>query len=164
MAGRVGIAIVSGPEFRRVANRLREIDATLPGKLRRDMKNTVKPLARQAQEKVRTMQVFGGPSRHTGLRRKVARGVRVQAGVGRNPYLRIVTAMPNSNEAVIPRGLDDPVQGWHHPVFGHPPDIVQRASGHWFVETFAHGRDDIRDGLHHVLEDAAQTIARAGRL
>lgn len=144
-----------------MANRLREIDATLPGKLRRDMKNSVKPLVRQAQAKVRVMPVFGGPSRHTGLRRKVARGVRVQAGVGAVPYLRIVTAMAKTDESVIPRGLDDP-HGWHHPTFGHAPDQVQRSPGHWFVETFAHGRHDIEDGLHRVLEEAAQTIARAG--
>lgn len=163
MAGRVGITIVSGPEFRRVADRLREIDATLPGKLRRDMKDSVKPLVRRAQEKVRNMPVAGGPAGHTGLRRRIARGVRVRAGVGRNPHLRILTVMAKSNEAVIPRGLDDPIRGWHHPVFGHGPDVFEHGSGRWFVETFAHGDDEIRDGLHRVLEGAAHTIASAGR-
>ena len=163
MPGRVEFRIVSGPEFRTVANALREIDHTLPGKLRRDMKNSINPLVRRAQEKVRTMPV-AGHSGHTGLRRRVARGVRMRAGVGRNPYFRIVTMMPKSNEAAIPRGLDDPVRGWHHPVFGRGPDVFQHGRGHWFVETFAHGEDEIRDGLHRVLEEAANTVARAGRM
>lgn len=163
MAGRVDFRMVSGPEFRTVAIALREIDRTLPGKLRKDMKNSIKPLVRRAQAKVRTMQVEGNSRKHTGLRRRVARGVRLRVGVGQNPYFRIMTVMADGKQSAIPRGLDDPVQGWTHPTFGHGPDVLQRPiGGHWFVETFSDGREEIRDGLHQVLEDAAEFVARAG--
>jgi hypothetical protein len=70
--------------------------------------------------------------------------------------------MNQPGEAVIPRGLDNPARGWKHPTFGHDPIVTQRAAGHWFVETFASGRDEIRDGIHRVLEDAADYVAANG--
>lgn len=151
----------AGPEFNRVATALRSIDRRLPTKLRKDIKNQVKPLVRQAKFKVINLPVEGH-SGHTGLRRRVARGVRVRVGVGRNAYVRITTVMSDPSQAIIPRGLDNPLRGWKHPTFGHEPEVTQHAAGHWFVDTFAHGRDEIRDGIHHVLEDAAEFVARQG--
>lgn len=165
MAGRVEIRIVAGPEFTAVANALREIDKRLPGQLRRDIRDSVKPLIRRAQAKVRALPVAGNSGKHTGLRRRVARGVRVRVGVGKDPYLRIITVMSDASQAAIPRGLDDPSRGWTHPTFGHDPTVRERSPvGHWFVETFADGRDEISDGLRHVLDDAAEFVAAHGRV
>lgn len=153
--------VIAGPEFRRVADALRVIDRTLPRKLRKDLRDAVKPLVQEAKAKVRAMPV-AGHSGHTGLRRRVARGVSVRVGVGRNAHIRVVTRMSNPNEAIIPRGLDDPVRGWTHPTFGHAPIVRQHAAGHWFVDTFKGGRDEMRDSIHRVLEDAAHFVASQG--
>lgn len=153
--------IEAGPEFFRVANALRVIDHKLPGKLRKDIKDQVKPLVRQAKFKVRNLPVEGH-SGHTGLRRRVALGVRIKVGTGQRQYVRVTTVMADPSQAAIPRGLDDPMRGWKHPTFGHDPEVRQHAAGHWFVDTFAHGQDDIRNGIHHVLEDAAEFVARQG--
>lgn len=161
MAERVRMRIEAGPEFARVATALRAIDRNLPTKLRRDIRNQVKPLVQQAKAKVRAMPVAGN-SGSSGLRRRVARGVSVRVGVGRSSYVRVTTRMNQPNEAIIPRGLDDPLRGWKHPTFGHAPEVRQHAAGHWFVDTFASGQDDIRDGIHRVLEDAAEFVARNG--
>jgi hypothetical protein len=161
MADRVRLEMRAGPEFNRVATALRSIDRKLPTKLRKDIRDKVKPLVRQAKFKVINLPVEGD-SGSTGLRRRVARGVSVRVGVGVKSYVRVVTRMSDPHQAIIPRGLDDPTRGWKHPTFGHAPEVRQHAAGHWFVDTFASGKDEIRDGIHHVLEDAADYVAANG--
>lgn len=153
----------AGPEFRRVAVALREVDSSLPTWLRREMRNVVNPVVQQARARVRTLEVQGGPAGSTGLRRKVASGVRVRAGVGRSPRLRVVTTMPSPDLAAIPRGLDSP-QGWRHPVFGNTDVWVQQlpVQGGWFSETFSNSQDEFETGLTGVLEEARDRIAAAG--
>lgn len=163
-SGTTRTRIVAGPEFRLVANALREIDRTLPGKLRKDIRNQVRPLVRRAKAKVRVLPVYGhaGPygRDHTGMRARVARGVSIRVGTGRNSYIRILTRMADPKQAVIPRGLDD-TRGWTHPVFGHG-EAREHAAGGWFVETFADGKDEIERGILHVLEEACIFVARQG--
>jgi hypothetical protein len=157
-----GVYIVAGPEFTRVANALRSVDAALPTEFRKKLKDGVKPLVQRAQDKVINMPVSGRAG-STGLRRRVARGVGVRAGVGKNPSMRITTSMSQPNETIIPRGLDTP-RGWRHPVFGNRDVwVTQRAiQPGWFTETFSDGHDEIENALTDALEWARDTVAAAG--
>jgi hypothetical protein len=162
----VRFRIDPGNDFARVAAALREVDVRLPGQLRRSMKNTVQPFVAEAKNKVRSLPVLGHAG-HTGLRRRVARGVRLTAGTGRRDgaYLRVITSVADSKEAAIPRGLDS-ARGWRHPVFGNRDEWVTQHALRpgWFTETFQNARRPIVEGLENVLEDARDTVARAGRL
>lgn len=160
MAERTRIRIVAGPEWKRVADALREIDATLPRKLRKDIRDKVKPLVQQAKAKERAIPIHG--AKQTGLRRMVARGVGIRVGVGKNAYVRVTTRVDDPSKISLPRHLDNPSRGWVHPTFGHPPEVRQHTGDDWFMDTFRHGKDDMVRGIHQVLEDAAQFIADQG--
>lgn len=158
----VSYQIIGGPEFKRVAMRLREIDKTMPGQFRRALIASAKPMARDAQSRVRRIPVKGTEG-HTGLRSRVAAGVHVQASPSAsNPYVRITTSMPERDEAVIPRGLDRQ-RGWRHPVYGNRNVwVTQRTGGSWFRVAMQNGHDATQRRLTEVLEDAADRVADAG--
>lgn len=153
--------VTAGREFQEVANRLREIDATLPTRFRREIRNAVKPYVQRTKANARALPTPANAGT-TGLRRRVARGVSVQAKVGRRPGLRVVTRMANPDEAMIPRGLDSGVKGWRHPVYGNREVWVRQPGFSWFRETLAESRPEIQHALTEVLEDARDFIARAG--
>lgn len=161
--GRGTFTIVAGPEFVMVANMLREVDAKLPGELRKKLKESVKPAVNDAKNTVRNMPTLGHAG-HTGLRRRVALGVNTLAGTSNTAYIRVVTTMAADNEAIIPRGLDRPGVGWRHPVFGHRNTWVQQhpLGDGWFRRVLYNHRDDIENGLVNTLQWAADTIAAAG--
>jgi hypothetical protein len=73
--------------------------------------------------------------------------------------------MPESDEAIIPRGLDR-AAGWRHPVFGNMNVWVTQTASRpgWFTDTFADGRRPIQEGLTDELEGSAHRIAAAGGL
>jgi hypothetical protein len=162
MARNIQIAIIAGDEFRRVGDALREIDASLPGEFRKELRDAAKPFAQEVKARVRRLPTPRHAG-HTGLRARVARGVRVQAKLGRNSGVRIVTSMDRRNEAIIPRGLDSrtKLRGWLHPVFGHGPMVLQEG-GSWFIEPLSEKRPQLVKVLLHVLNDAAQRVERAG--
>ncbi|WP_051819252.1 hypothetical protein [Streptomyces sp. NRRL S-920] len=162
MPQRVGINVRLGEEFRRTANALREVDRSLPGKLRKDMERALRPAVADAKARVRSLPVQG-TSGHTGLRRRVARGVRIQARTGKSPILRVTTSMAERDEQNLPGYLDRP-QGWRHPVFGNRHEwVTQHTGGSWFREPLADHRQEIAQSLRQVLDDAAETIAAATR-
>lgn len=149
-----------GPEFDRVVAALREQDASLPGKLRNDIRTAVRPLMQRAKARVRAIPTRG--LRHTGLRNKVAAGVGLRVALGRNAGVRVTTSMPRADMAAIPRGLDSP-QGWRHPVFGQNHWVQQHAIvPGWFTETMASGAPDIRDDIKRTIDHAAEAIADQG--
>ncbi|MFJ4828393.1 hypothetical protein ACIP79_00405 [Streptomyces sp. NPDC088747] len=151
-----------GSEFSRVAAALREIDEDLPGQLRDELRDAVKPLVREAQRKAQQIPAHGRA--HTGLRTRVAKGVRAHVFVGRKPGVEIVSTMPDKSERNLPAYLDNPGAGWRHPVFGNRHEWVSQHTGApWFRETFAQGDDDIEGRLDYVMNRAAETIAAAGR-
>lgn len=162
MPARVGINVRLGEEFRRTANALREVDRNLPGKLRKDIERTVRPAVADVKARVRSLPVQG-TSGHTGLRRRVARGVKIQARTGKSPILRVTTSMVERDEQNLPGYLDSPA-GWRHPTFGHRDRWVhQSTGGSWFRDPLADHRPEIAQSLRRVLDDAAETIAAATR-
>ncbi|MCX4912805.1 hypothetical protein [Streptomyces sp. NBC_00687] len=160
-ADRVTYNVRLGDEWRRVAVALREVDSSFPGKLRRDLREAAKPAAEDAKRNVLALPVHG--RKHSGLRGRVARGVTIQAGIARGLGVRIVTGMRDPQEKALPGYLDDK-RGWRHPVFGNRHEWVhQSTGGSWFRETIVDHRPQIERDVRQVLDDAAETIAAAGR-
>lgn len=154
--------IVAGPEWRATIAALRLAEKTIPAGLRQQMREGAEAAAQRAKAAVMKVGVRGGPAGHTGLRARVAGGVGVRSGIGRNPYSRIYTSMAEQDEAIIPRGLDSP-EGWRHPVFGHRDRWVTSLPTHpgWFTDTIADQGDNIQRALEGVLERAAKEVDAA---
>lgn len=145
-----------GPEWGRVENALGDEERSLPTRLHFQLRQGAEEEAEEARQRVRRLPTRGRG--HTGLRERVAAGVRVAGASG---FYRITTSMPSGQE-IIPRGLDRK-SGWTHPVFGHSWSVRQRPlrSG-WFLDSFDDGRREISEDLEEEMEDAANTVAAAG--
>ncbi|GAB3117822.1 hypothetical protein GCM10027160_28940 [Streptomyces calidiresistens] len=148
-----------GREITRVAERLRETDRKLPTRLRAELRKAARPAAAAAKAAVRRMPVKGRGS--TGLRRRVARGVRIQAST--KIGMRIVTAMPTGEE-LLPRGLDSQGRdgGWRHPLFGNKEEWVHQKGGSWFMRPISDQMPTVRRNISKVIEDSASWIGNAG--
>lgn len=152
------IDIESLNDFDSVIKELTEIDRQIP----RDFKNSINRTAREMRDLARA-SALAEPSRgvgHTGLRRDVSKGVRIiemASAIG----VRIITSVPEADEAIIPRGMDT-VRGWRHPVFGHRNRWVTQTSGtdSWFMESMQRGAEPLEDRLTRNLEIAAEQVAR----
>lgn len=154
----VGINVFGREDFRAVQKALTEADRQLP----RDFKQSINDVARGLRDAARAA-ALNEPSTgkgHTGLRARVAAGVSIMQIPG---GVRIITSMPESDEAIIPRGMDN-VRGWRHPVFGRKSNWVVQHSGSdsWFMETMGKGHEPLRNRLIRDINDAAQKIADAG--
>jgi len=154
-----GVFIAFGPEFRLVADALREIDTTFPQQLRNAMRRTATPVMRDVRMAALSLPARG--TKHTGLRGRLAAGVGVQIGVGANARMRFTTKMP-PGEGALPRGEDSGERGWRHPVYGDQNNWVHQRGGSWFRETIAEDRDMIERNLNDVLQEARDTVSRAG--
>lgn len=98
---------------------------------------------------------------HTGLRKRIARGIDVKRLPGGK--VRIRTTMADHDEAIIPRGFDSPLKGFWHPVFGDmdPEDRVTQRPGvpyRWFRDTVAESQPIIERNLEQMLDDEAEDI------
>jgi hypothetical protein len=149
--------VVAGPEWGNVVRALGFEDEILPAKLHFTLRRDAELNAQRAKQRVARLPVRGHAG-HTGLRERVAAGVRVTGSLG---FYRITTSMPSGQE-IIPRGLDRAI-GWTHPVFGHDVEVRQRPfrSG-WFLDTFQGAQEEMASHLEDDLEDAADFIAAAG--
>lgn len=159
MAARLSVTIRRGREWDNVADALRDEGRSIPRRGVRIARQNAESLAGKARRRVRRVPVVGR-SGHTGLRRRVAAGVRV---VNVPNGARVITSMPERDEAIIPRGLDSP-RGWRHPVFGNKSVWVRQRplrSG-WFSGTMEDGHDEFRDDLEDMLEDSVDYIASRG--
>ena len=155
--GAVRVSVSTGPEWKRVARALAEVDKGLEQKFQREVRLVADKLAKQAQAEVMRIPVYG--RKHTGLRARVAHGVGTKITGG---GVNITTSMDQKDEVNLPAYLDQQ-DGWRHPVYGNRHVWVrQTTGGSWFRETIESGRDDIENALHDVMEDAADRISRAG--
>lgn len=146
--------------FSDVARTLGRINRSIPRDIDKAIEKEAKTLKKEAAAKALTEPAFKG--KHTGLRKDIARGVGVApiSEAGREGY-RVITAMPDENEAIIPRGFDSR-KGWRHPVFGKPiPWVTQRGAFSWFMDTMQHARPRLEPKIHDILEDAADQVERS---
>lgn len=154
----VEVHVISGDEVRRVIAALKEQDAALPRKIRSALRRESQDAMDMVRAKVLAIQPT--TTQHTGLRRRVARGVRLRFNRSLSSA-RIITTMADPEEAALPRGLDTP-SGWRHPVFGTDTWVTQTTGGDWFRETIADHRDEFVNAFAEVLDEARDMIARAG--
>lgn len=147
--------VVTGQDFKRVAAELREMDARLPAQFRRELRQRARPLAEVAKSRVLAIPTHG--HRHSGLRRRIARGVGVRVRASKDPGVDIVSTMKDASERHLPRYLDRQ-SGWRHPVFGHDRWVSQHTGGSWFDRPIGERAPEIRDGLIDVLNEAARKI------
>lgn len=160
--GRAMFRIDPGDEFRRVALALREIDRSMPGDLRDELRDAVEPVVEKVKRNALGIAVHG--RKHTGLRARVAKGVEAHVFVGRRPGVEISVTMRDPEERNLPAYMDNPAAGWRHPVFGNRHKWVSQHTGDdWFREEIASSDDEIEWRLQHVMDRAAETIAAAGR-
>lgn len=154
------IVITAGDEWIRVPNALGREDDRLPRAAAGESRQAAVSLAREAQRRVQRVNVVGGPEGSTGLRRRVAAGVRVRP---RGSGARVTTSMADRDEAIIPRGLDRS-RGWSHPVYGNRNVWVRSRPSRpgWFTDTFQDGRGDLEEAITDEIEKSANNIARAG--
>lgn len=159
--GTRGFRVTADSErMRRVANELRAVNAAFPRRFRKQLEQVVKPLVNQARARIRSMPTHG--ARHSGLRRRIARGTRASVATGGTPHVSVVVRMKDPEEKNIPAYIDRR-QGWRHPVFGNRNVWVRQESGiSWFKETMQDGKKETRSRLIRVINDAVDSITRAG--
>lgn len=155
----LSLDVIGERQFREVQRALTDANRQLP----RDFKNSVNEVARGLRDQARYAALNEPTMRkgHTGLRRRVAAGVAI---VQIEDGVRVITSMPEADEAIIPRGMDS-VRGWRHPVFGRKDKWVTQRSGSdsWFLETMRRGHEPLRNRLIRNINEAAEDIADAGR-
>jgi hypothetical protein len=150
---RLGLDVSAG-QLDRATAALREADDSLSVDIPQEMLQLANRLATLAQRRILEEPTHG--VKQTGLRATIAAGVQVEP----TPEgAHISTSVPKSNEAELPRGTDDPIRGWMHPVFGHMDRWVrQHDSFSWFMDSMQTGQDDGERALQNLLEDAARRI------
>lgn len=132
---------------------------TIPDDLRTALRRASERLAVRAAARAKEEPAFG--PKHTGLRDAVADGVGVVDTPG---GVRITTSMPEEDEAIIPRGLDNRIRGWRHPVFGNRHTwVTQRGAFSWFMDEMQNAPGEITPELKDVLDEAARKVADAAR-
>lgn len=126
-----------------------------------DNLRSVREVARGVRDlaRVRALEEPTRRTGHTGLRRNISRGVKIINIPG---GLRVITEVPEEDQAIIPRGMDN-ARGWRHPVFGNRNNWVTQTSGSdsWFIDSMRSGYEPLRNRLIEDVNDAAERIAVA---
>ncbi|MYV58043.1 hypothetical protein [Streptomyces sp. SID3212] len=160
----INVRVLPGSEIKKISDQLREIDRTLPAKFRKDLKAAAKPLVVQAKAAAKEIPITRPDRRR--LRKKIATGIALQVSTGKRARIRVVTRMPDSKTAIIPRGLGSPA-GFRHPVFGDANQwVVQHAANpanNWFMNSMQNGHADAEARIKETLREARRDIVRAGR-
>jgi hypothetical protein len=154
------ITVVHGPEWRRLRFQLRKEEKTLDERLLRAQRLIVDQMAHEAQAKILVAQVQGGPTRHTGMRRRIAQSVKTKH---RGMESQVETRMRNHDERNLPLGMDR-ASGWAHPLFGDRSHWYRErpVKPGWFTNTFDAADERVPDRLFEVLQDSVERLAEAG--
>ena len=148
----------------RVVSNLRATDKTLPRKLTA----LIHKQARRVIQKQKAT-LHGLPVSHvsgsTGLRRKVAGGVRLRGGTGRSARLRIITSVPDNSLGFAPRGLDTRFGGWRAPLFGDKHKWYQHnmSGPSWFIGPAEKAQAPLQAQIVRLLNLTADQIAGSGK-
>jgi len=154
MASQWEVAFTFGREWKELNRRLRHAgEKGMAKELRKAVREAAKPGRDAAKVAVRSIPVKG--PRSTGLRRRMARGVGIQADARR---VRIVTRMPAGLE-MLPRGFDTD-KGWRKPLFGDRERWFQQAGHPWFRKTIAKTAPKAREEMKAAMDRVADQITR----
>jgi hypothetical protein len=155
--GTIRFRVTTGPEWKRVEQALRRVDANAANDFTHRLRAGAEELADKTRKAVMQIPTYG--IKHTGLRGRVAQGVGVKiTGSG----VQVTASMNQQDERNIPAYLDAR-DGWRHPVFGNRSVWVhQSTGGSWFSEVIQDGQPELERRLTDVWEDAARFIAESG--
>lgn len=109
--------------------------------------------ADEAKQKVLSEPTHG--SSHTGLRAKIAAGVKV---VEIDGGFEIQVEVPESNLKNIPWGMDSTSQGWWHPVFGKKPYVHQRGTVPWWSEPTSKAESELKQKIPRAIDEAVKEV------
>ncbi|WP_433519040.1 hypothetical protein ACQP2T_28085 [Nonomuraea sp. CA-143628] len=148
------VAFEFGKDWKALNRRLRHAgEKGLTKELRKAVREAAKPARDAAKMAARTIPAKG--PRSTGLRRRMARGVGIQATGTR---VRIVTRMPSGME-MLPRGFDTE-KGWRKPLFGNRERWFQQPGHPWFRKTIAKTAPKARQEMRAAMDRVAAQITR----
>jgi hypothetical protein len=154
------VYVEMGPEWRTVRAALNREESSAQRKLGNALEDATQPIIAKVRREAMALPARG--RKHTGLRGRLAEGVRAEE-VGESS-VRIVATAVDPTERALPRGMDNGPRGWRHPVYGNRNVWVQQRGGSWFREPIAESGDTIERKLTDVLEQMADNIANAGRV
>lgn len=155
--GAIRFRVTTGPEWKRVEQALRRIDANAADDFKHRLRTGAGRLADETRRAV--LQIPVTTTQRSGLRGRVAKGVGVKIT---STGVQITTSMNQRDERNLPAYLDAR-DGWRHPVFGNRSVWVrQTTGGSWFTEVIQDGQPELEQELTEVWEDAARFISEAG--
>lgn len=158
MAKDVEYTVVHGPEWQATADALRDVDDTLAERFKTALEEAAR--ATLAELRRAALDLPARKLKHTGLRARIAGGVGMKTTV---KGIRFTTEMPPGQEE-LPRGEDNGVRGWRHPVYGNSNVWVNQRGGSWFKSTIADDRPRFERSFNDVLNEAVDQIAAATHL
>lgn len=151
-------AVIDTAAVKAAADALRQVDKKLPGRMRLLLRRIAQPIMREQRKLIRRMPVKG--PRTTGLRKEIARGVKLKLRTGKKPIMRIQTSIVRKKGGILPRGLDT-----FFPDFrGGPAANYHMQNGYgasWFMGPPADAQRPAEEQVIRVLEMTAQEIVRA---
>lgn len=150
-------------QFARCEKALREINRSIPRESWQKINQHTRAAMKEASAKVMQQPALKG--KHTGLRRRVARGIGLERfRDGEWQHWVVTTSMPEEDEAIIPRGLDTR-RGWRHPIFGKrdEPWVAQYGKFSWFADSMDEIGKEVTPAIENILEEAANTVDNASR-
>lgn len=141
-----------------LAKRLRaqgEAGKGLRRELLREIRSAAKPLAEEAKRAA--LAIPAKPPEDTGLRKRVARLVRVRTRTtGQRVGVRIAVGKLDGTN--LPRRLNR--GSWRHPVHGTDRWVVQTVPPGWFDKTLRRGAPRVRIRVVAAMRRTARKIAR----
>lgn len=154
----VNLQIKGAEQLGDLARRLKaegEAGKGMRRELLKEIRAAAKPLAEDAKSAVKSLSAK--PPEDTGLRRRVAAGVKVRTRTsGKNVGVRIVAGKLDGTN--LPRRLNK--GSWRHPVFGSDTWVTQTIQPGWFDETIRRGAPRVRVRVRAVMRRTATRITR----
>lgn len=161
------MGVENAQQFRELSKQLKQAGrGDLQKRMRREIRQASRPVVRDVQQAVRSVEVTspkGGhqrPDRSTNLRERVARATGVsttQHGV----RFRVSAAKVGDYGVKLPKYLDASLgnyERWRHPVFGNREVWAQQRGEPYFGVTITRHARDFRRAVQQAMDKVAEEI------
>ncbi len=177
------VIIIGGDQFRELAKAMKAAgDTGLKKNFDRRLRAAAKPVLRDLKAAIVATPIEGVPgmkrvggqmvltrkrsgfrrAKSTGLRRKIAAGIRLQIrSAGKLAGVRFVATSSrlDHGQRNLPALIDNP-KGWRHPLFGDEGRWYQQRGRPWWWTTIKPHMTVVRREMTAALDDTAAEIAR----
>jgi hypothetical protein len=145
-------------DFRTLFARSSAVPENLRASLRKNIRTAAQVAAAASQREVlRPTLRSGGRGRHTGLRERIAGGIKVSVITAANSPGVVITSTGDR----LARAYDNP-GGWKHPVFGNRRAWAVTHGRPYFRHTIAGYEPKIRDAVLQAMQEAVVGLASTG--